>query len=541
MSRSNNSTSSPQNDVFRADTAFRESFTSRGETLSTYSSPSAESSIAEESGSGGRIRAPVDCNTIRDNTRSPKTPAPIRPQLPIQPKSEPVKLPTQSYAASQNLEIPGSRSANNGTGSSRSTRSSTRRKSSPCTIKDPGILEHDTDQFSSNNETNTGTSPSPPSRRKTSRSNAVNETGSAQSNRKSLSSDRASGRFPSQDLDIDDDFVMDLTSISSQSSEYDKSSDPGEEGTSLDDPRPASLSSNSNVISENPANSTEPIQFHKTHDRKDFSLRDISSQIFKCIQKAAVCNNRRLEDGHIYVIRMKDRKYQEYVKIGRTTKIPERMARMEYACGYQLDAVDESCFTKVSCHKRLEAIIHLELLNERHHFSCSCKAKGKKHKEKPTGAHVKDEFTTHGEWFKIDYNEALSKVQKWRDWMQREPYELGGALALEWEEQIEYLNRKTDYAELLTKERERDQLWKSFREHSGFPWIGRFILAARRGPDGRRIASRWNSVRANWRNLILFFMAQYLVIQCIEWAGKEGSDRRGYMYGFLGLMNLYWL
>lgn len=312
------------------------------------------------------------------------------------------------------------------------------------------------------------------------------------------------------------------------------------ETISLDDSPPPFSLSNSNVISENPAKPTETIQFHKTHE-EDLALRDISSRIFKCIQRAAVFGDKRMEDGYIYVMRMKDSKYHDYVKIGRTTKIHERRSQIEHACGYQLDAVDDACFTKVSCHPRLEAIIQLELRNQRLHFTCLCKGKAKKKKDKTMDAHVKDDFTTHGEWFKIDYREALDRVQKWRGWMEREPYELSGILAPEWEEHIEYLNRKTNYAEVLRKEQESDQLWKSFMKTSGLPWIDPFFLAARRGPDGRRTASRWNSVRANWRNLILFFLAQCLVMQSLKWAGTEWSNKHRCIYGFLGFMNLYWL
>ena len=305
--------------------------------------------------------------------------------------------------------------------------------------------------------------------------------------------------------------------------------------------RPSSAS-NSNGASEIPGETTTPNRFRKTHANENFILRDISSRIFQCIQKPAFSDNKPMKGGYIYVMRMTDSRYRDYVKIGRTTQnIHKRKSQIVYECGYQLDAVDESCFTKVSCHERLEAIIHLEFLNERHFFTCPCKSKAKKNKDMTMDAHVKDQFTTHGEWFKIDYNKALSRVQKWRDWMSREPYELGGVLAPEWEEHIEYLSRKTNYADMLRKEERSDQLWKSFMKTSEIPWIDRFVLAARRGPDGRRVASRWNSVRANWSNLILFFMAQYFVIQILEWAEKESPIHDWYMYGFLGLMNLYWL
>ena len=50
--------------------------------------------------------------------------------------------------------------------------------------------------------------------------------------------------------------------------------------------------------------------------------------------------------------------------------------------------------------------------------------------------------TTYGEWFKIDYNEALGRIQIWWNRMKREPYDLGGVLAPEWEEQIGYLSRE---------------------------------------------------------------------------------------------------
>ena len=174
MPNSVNSTPSRQKEPFQMNTA---SF-SFGGSSNIFSS--AESLTAEESGPDGR-RMPVGCDTIRDDTRSPKTPTPVRPRLPNQPRSEPT---TQANVASPNLEIPKSRGASDGT--------------------DSDIPEFNIDQSSSTNGTNIDKSPSLPSRQK--------------------------ARSSTQ---IDEESEINLMSNISQSSEYDESGDLGKEGTRL--------------------------------------------------------------------------------------------------------------------------------------------------------------------------------------------------------------------------------------------------------------------------------------------------------------------
>ena len=86
-------------------------------------------------------------------------------------------------------------------------------------------------------------------------------------------------------------------------------------------------------------------------------------------------------------------------------------------------------------------------------------------------------FTTHGEWFKIDYNEALGRIQIWWNWMKREPYDLGGALAPEWKEHVEYLSRKNTMPNCSGKNRKAVDFGKASwrpRDCLGltvFPWL----------------------------------------------------------------------
>ena len=151
--------------------------------------------------------------------------------------------------------------------------------------------------------------------------------------------------------------------------------------------------------------------------KNDLSTMEVDARIIRCLVEPAITRsilwpNYRMKDGCIYVMRILG--HPGYVKIGLTTRQPAERLWDHLRCGYNID----SEFFEVSCCQKIETIVHMELHNQRHGFSCS--SCGKK----------------HDEWFKMDYQKAKNTVQKWCRWMEEEPYGADNALTSEWQERI---------------------------------------------------------------------------------------------------------
>lgn len=118
--------------------------------------------------------------------------------------------------------------------------------------------------------------------------------------------------------------------------------------------------------------------------------------------------------GWIYILRIKEQ--PGYVKVGRTKQSVGHREKQIASCGLTLEVVGGEHETRVPYHERLEDIIHADLYNERHFFQCSC-SRNKVNSD----SHVKDSFTEHSEWFKIEEEEVIQKVHQWMNWIRQEP------------------------------------------------------------------------------------------------------------------------
>ena len=256
------------------------------------------------------------------------------------------------------------------------------------------------------------------------------------------------------------------------------------------------------------------------------------------MKKAAIWGEKAMGDGYIYLLQIRDE--PDYVKIGQTKRSVIQRRTEHLQCGYDLDGVDDSCFVKVPCHQRLEALIQLELWNKRYHFECSCKPQ----KKKDLSTDVNDESSTHNEWFKIDYQEALKIVKKWKDWMAQKPYGDTAFLKGEWIERIETLEHNDGYAQILEKENKEGELWKSllYTPSTGCAWIDRGLLVARYDAKGRLVSNRWENIKSYWKELLIFCMFQYMITLGFgAWMTAHFPGLQWYVHGFLSFMNLYWL
>ena len=272
----------------------------------------------------------------------------------------------------------------------------------------------------------------------------------------------------------------------------------------------------------------EPPNFTKSYG--EISPRQTSTKLFDCMKKPAVWGKKAMDDGCIYVLQIRGE--PNYVKIGRTAKDVDKRRTQHLGCGYDLDVVDDSCYTKIPCHQRLERLIHLELQSVRHHFSCSCKTQ----KDNPlSDTHVNDGLTTHGEWFEIEYQQALKVVKKWRDWMAKKPYGETAFLKAEWTERIQVLDSNSDYTQILEKEGEKGELMKSllYTPSTGCAWIDRGLLAARYDAKGILLSNRWENIKSYSSELFVFCVLQYMITLAL--------GEHWYVRGLLSLMTLYWL
>ena len=101
--------------------------------------------------------------------------------------------------------------------------------------------------------------------------------------------------------------------------------------------------------------------------------------------------------GYIYAYYRKE--YNEYVKIGYTTKdVDEYLEGEQKKCRFEIETVPLRHKSKLVIHPRkVERMIHVELIHFRYKFmKCKC---GK--------------TVSHGEYFKIDFERAVEAINRW--------------------------------------------------------------------------------------------------------------------------------
>ena len=112
-------------------------------------------------------------------------------------------------------------------------------------------------------------------------------------------------------------------------------------------------------------------------------------------------------EGFIYIYSTKGS--FGHLKIGRTGDVQKRLKEWERQCGHDLELAypKGEQVQRIPHIKRLEAIIHEELRDHRLR-ELRCHKCGRSHKE----------------WFKQALPDALAVVEKWSNWMLKQPYKI---------------------------------------------------------------------------------------------------------------------
>lgn len=119
------------------------------------------------------------------------------------------------------------------------------------------------------------------------------------------------------------------------------------------------------------------------------------------------------EEGFVYAFRDNE---LPFIKIGHARDLEVRKAQIERTCGF-VESMSLVAAVKVKAYKRLEQIIHQDLAPHRRFFDCAC---GESRNQ--------NGFTRHQEYFEIDDNAALSTLQLWADFVERQPWESNPSL-----------------------------------------------------------------------------------------------------------------
>ena len=189
------------------------------------------------------------------------------------------------------------------------------------------------------------------------------------------------------------------------------------------------------------------------------SFGEISQKVYELVQEGIKMKanvQTRSMHGWIYVLQSPE--YPNFVKIGLTTrKIADRLVEIANCDKLELRVVDPGSYTKVSYIKRLEKLIFADSANERCKFPCVGSRSQSRSPRRGSRAGPKN-CTEHGEWFIMTVEEALRRVQNWRDWMRQGPYNDHGQLKDEFGKRIEFCARNY---ELLERENQNGERWKT--------------------------------------------------------------------------------
>ena len=469
-----------------------------------------------------RSRSQRRTSAISKGTQFLQTPTSSRPGLPPHPHSEPSSLPSQQqfHGSVGSLELPKTRNATKSTSVSVSPSATKKEKSSSGTnvsafVSDDRVANYPSQKRVFSRDGSAPGTPSPPPRLQLERPTRPRRMARPQSGEEGTPLGETGGPHLSREH-------------SAGGSIADEGSSDSDASMCLESPEPPSPSRGK--LSESV---DRLIRFEKTHP-EDLTPRVKAGKVFDAMRKKAMAIKEasRGEYGCIYILEASNR--PGYVKIGRTVKDPENRRQKVQRCGVQLELVSDQHFTKLPCHERLEAIIHADLWNERHYFRCPCRKPGTKSKE---SNHRSDGFTKHGEWFKIDKSEAMQRVEKWRDWMGRDPYDLHGVLKSNWLKRIDTFERNKDYWKIVNHEHDTSSWWLSFMEPFPNPsWIRKATIEPRIDENGIQGPSRMRNIWKNRKDLVYFCVLQLLLSGfLLEIATKQFSGPGFCVFAHLSL------
>ncbi|KAL9633483.1 MAG: hypothetical protein Q9164_004673 [Protoblastenia rupestris] len=165
--------------------------------------------------------------------------------------------------------------------------------------------------------------------------------------------------------------------------------------------------------------------------------------------------------GYIYVLQIP--KCPGYVKIGWTTQtIKKRKQQIQSCIPSPLSSELNDTICKVKYPKRVEALIFEDLCNERRGFFCPCNNDRRKHRSDEINEI--QSLTEHSEWFELDALRSTHYVNKWRNWMQTEPYGINGVLREKWTRRIHYFRTHESQQKALLEKHEGIGRWSDLME-----------------------------------------------------------------------------
>ena len=269
---------------------------------------------------------------------------------------------------------------------------------------------------------------------------------------------------------------------------------------------------------------------------KELPLQSVSNKLFAMIGKPATSwDGTPWGDGCIYVLQIPG--CLDYVKIGRTEEDPHKRMNQQLSCGYELEIIDKGSFTKVPFHQRVEKLIHQDLRNMQHTFLCSCKRTKKK-----GSADDSDGLTEHGEWFKINPQEAINTVNKWRDWMHQEPYDGYGDLKSDWRNRIAAFARDKSYnSKTIVDEDRAGKRWETFL--SGPSVVSDALFMKRQDSMGRPLDSRWKKMCRHKVDIFTYCSVHWVFSRLLfEQLGPVYPSICRWLYLGMGLFGIFfWL
>lgn len=445
-------------------------------------------------------------SATNQSNQTSETPKLKRPSLPAHPHSEPTAPATHKSSDLSAEDMMVSKGSN-----SKKRKTSSVDAFAPSMRSSPFIDSSLTGKIPTTDDSATPETPCPP-RPKAGRSNAVGGTGRTRSGQNSTSSRRIS-----RAQGLQNPFLQNPFSGGTKSVAIGSLSCPSSPEGVLDSEEEESdtVSDTSSLSEEELTNDVlSSVTFGKMHE-EPLPRRVIAQKVFDAICNKAlkVKEAKRGEEGFIYIL--EDPRWPDYVKIGRTSKNPEKRNHQIRRCGMpNLKPVIGQHYTSISCYERLELIIHADLWNERHHYPCLC-GKSDTTPKDTTSNTSSPKVTKHREWFKIDKEEAMHRVEQWREWMRREPYDIHGILKSDWQKRIKSLVKDKSYEETVEAEQSSRKWWQSFMEPfpDPPPWIVRETIEARVDDQDVQWPSRVDCILDKKKDVVCFLVA-FLLFSC---------------------------
>ena len=130
---------------------------------------------------------------------------------------------------------------------------------------------------------------------------------------------------------------------------------------------------------------------------------------------------------YIYVLRAPNyfatRGETPCVKIGISSNVNKRMKQLQDICGLKdLERVKDPLDMPHHHAKRVEQLCHAELSNFNQILKC----------DSPRCKNKEGRSSEHKEWFAVPEDVALKTVQRWRNFIQQEPYDENGIIHTDW-------------------------------------------------------------------------------------------------------------